>query len=158
MNTLQIPAPIWVGTWEGLCRRGGGRREAVAVWGGTRSSGVEVVTSVVFADDFVGAVGDACYHRVPAQAVTQILAQLRQRGEVIIADVHTHPGRGVGLSAVDKKNPIEFRVGLFSLVLPNFARGRPGVEVAGIHSYLGGGQWKALSAEEVETRVRIVGE
>jgi hypothetical protein len=97
------------------------------------------VEAVYFLDDYAG--GEQCrgYHRVPVEALTEFFATLQQQRQVIIADIHTHPGNWVGLSALDEDNPIEYRVGLPAIVLPSFALPRPSLSISGVHIYKGNG-------------------
>lgn len=140
-----MPLTIWERTWSGLRRRGAGAKESAAVWAGRRCAELEHVEAVYFMDDYAGGEQCAGYHRVPVEALTEFFATLQQQRQVIIADIHTHPGDWVGLSALDEENPIEYRVGLPAIVLPRFALPRPSLSICGVHIYMGGGRWRTLS-------------
>jgi hypothetical protein len=74
---------------------------------------------------------------------------------VIIADIHTHPTDWVDLSDTDAAHPIEYRPGLLALVLPFFARRKPGLRGVGVHEYLGNGQWRRLRGVAMTRRIKI---
>jgi proteasome lid subunit RPN8/RPN11 len=150
-----VTAALWRATWEGLHERGGGEREAACVWAGSREGAVEAAQEIVFLDDLPGTVGRRLQHRTSREAVAEMLARTRQLGLDIVADIHTHPESWVGLSPVDQEHPIEYRIGLLALVLPNFGAGVPDLRLAGVHEYLGGGRWQTFALEAALRRVRI---
>lgn len=143
-----IPEKLWRETWLGLRMRGKGKVETAAIWGGKRNQTAETVEAVYFLDDYDGGDRRARYHQVSTEALEQLFKQLHQDRRVIVGDIHTHPGRWVGLSDLDKENPIEFRRGLYALVLPLFALPAPSLASAGIHVYEGEGAWRSLTQNE----------
>lgn len=152
---LYVPEPLWRMTWSGLAARGEGLRETACVWGGTREGSTERAEAVVFLDDLPGVVGQALQHRTSRAAVNLLLADVRRMGLRIVGDVHTHPADWVDLSITDRVHPIEFRVGLIAIVIPNFACGPPDVATTGIHEYVGDGEWKWIPSDEAHRRVII---
>jgi hypothetical protein len=142
---IVIPEKIWVQTWLGLRVRGRGKVESAAIWGGKRDALTETVEAVYFLDDLAGRVQFSGYHRVPEKALAQFFSQLQRDRRVIVGDIHTHPTRWVDLSDLDKDNPIEFRKGLYAIVLPSYAIPEPSLTLAGVHEYKGNGRWRALS-------------
>lgn len=142
---IHIPHEIWLRTWGGLRTRGAGIKESAAVWAGSRQNDLERVDGVYFLDDYAGGEQHRAYHRVPVEALARFFADLRRDRRVILADLHTHPGSWVGLSPLDKENPIEFRKGLPAIVLPCFAQGKPSFGNCGVHLYEGEGRWRRLA-------------
>ena len=142
---IVVPNEVWVQTWLGLQKRGKGKVESAAVWGGKRDDLSEIVEAVYFLDDLVGRFQHRGYHFVPPEALAQLFAQLQRDRRVIVADIHTHPTGWVGLSALDKSHPIEFRPGLHAIVLPSYAQSTPSLSLAGVHEYEGGGKWRILT-------------
>lgn len=140
-----IPENLWVETWLGLRVRGRGKVESAALWAGKRNASAETVEGVYFLDDFAGRVQDAAYHCVPPRALAEVFARLQQDRRVIVGDIHTHPTRWVGLSQLDQEHPIEFRKGLYAVVLPSFAMPSPSLDSTGVHEYLGDSEWRTLS-------------
>ena len=83
---------------------------------------------------------------------------LRDRGECIVGDVHAHPENWVGQSRTDREHPIEYRVGLWALILPTFATGAERLDRIGVHQYLGDLKWVSLSASEAQQHLCLIGE
>jgi hypothetical protein len=136
----------------------GGAREAACVWAGTRDGNVETAQEIIFLDDLPGTVGRRLQHRTSREAVAALLARARERGFVIVADIHTHPSDWVELSLVDQEHPIEYRVGLPAMVLPSFGTGAPDLARTGVHVYAGNGRWETLCGEDAVRRVCITSE
>lgn len=155
---LFVPSRLWSATWEGLRVRGGGRRESACVWAGTRDGGVEHAREVIFLDDLPGTVGRQRQHRTSRAAVSALLQRARDLGLVIVGDVHTHPSDWVGLSEIDQAHPIEYRVGLVALVLPDFAMGAHDIRMVGVHEYAGEGRWRTFEGDEVMQRLCVAAE
>lgn len=150
-----VSRTAWEQTWTGLLARGSGRRETACVWAGTREDACDVVRHVAFIDDQDEVRGAPYSHVAAPAAVARVLADLRMRGLVIVADLHTHPSNWVGLSDIDQANPIEFRVGLIALVLPNFASGERLISRVGVHEYVGEKRWRQLGKYEAATAIVI---
>jgi hypothetical protein len=155
---LTVPHGLWISTWEGLRVRGAGLREAACVWAGTRAAHEETARDVIFLDDLAGTVGRRDQHRTSREAVNALLSRTRELGMVIVGDIHTHPTDWVDLSLVDQEHPIEYRVGLLALVLPEFAVGAPDITRTGIHEYAGAGRWNRIVGANVGRRLRFLNE
>lgn len=146
LKKIQISRVLFEETWAGLNRIGRGATEAVAVWGGTRGSQIEVVKKVYYIDQG-GVLRRQRLHRIPAEEINNLFSRLRADGLSIIADVHTHPSEWVGLSPVDEANPTEFRIGFVSVVIPSFGSGTASVREIGFHVYEGDGEWRDVDPE-----------
>ena len=147
---------VWTSTWSGLRERGQSERETACVWLGKREGSIERAHVAVFLDDLPGTVGRRLQHRTSRTAVDMLLMRSRELGMVIVADIHTHPADWVDLSDIDRLHPIEYRIGLLALILPDFAASRPNLQRVGVHEYIGDGDWKTFRAQDAARRVRIV--
>lgn len=152
---LHLSHSLWALTWSGLRSRSGGVREAACVWSGLRSAEKWIARSVLFLDDFGPVSAGAAYHRASRECVAQLFAEMRRRGESLIADVHVHPDAWVDLSPTDEEHPIEYRVGLLAVVLPHFASQAPSLRGVGVHEYVATSEWRRLPEEEVRARVLL---
>jgi len=150
-----VPEMIWRTTWSELNRRSGGANETACVWGGERVRGLWSIRSVHFLDDFGPVNAGPLHHRASREGVEHLFDELRRRGEVVVADVHTHPADWVDLSPTDEAHPIEFRVGLLAVVVPWFASRTPTLEHVGVHEYMATSTWRRLSPSEVSSRIRV---
>lgn len=153
---LILSRSLWTATWDGLKQRGDGKRESACVWVGTREESVERALHTIFLDDLPGTKGRPLQHRTSREAVVALLSQARELGMVIVCDLHTHPASWVDLSFVDQAHPIEYRVGLLALVLPDFATGSPDLTSTGVHEYAGEGRWRTMHGDDAARRVCIV--
>lgn len=154
---LVIPSRLWDETQRGLGERSQGRRESACIWAGQRSPEQCVVQEVVFLDDLPGVRGRSLQHRTPKHALDQLFQILREKGLQIVADVHTHPHDWVDLSRVDQRNPIEHRIGLIAIILPDYAQRAISLVDIGVHEYLGSYQWRRLPRLEVQSRLLVPG-
>lgn len=92
---------------------------------------------------------------VPLDESQRINALLEHRKEVIIAQVHTHPG-GAFHSGTDDNFPVTFIVGLFSIVVPNFCRDRlRALWQCRIWEHIGLGKWQELKFDGIKERFII---
>lgn len=155
MKPIVVARELWVETWVGLRNRGKGLRESACIWGGRREGDADSAQSVIFLDDLPGVHAGARYHQMSRPTIDALFRILRDRREMIVTDIHTHPGDWVDLSPTDAEHPIEFRRGLPALVIPYFAKSAPTTDGLGLHEYLGDGGWRMLSPGEVRDVLRI---
>ena len=109
---------------EGLLRQslsllhscGREHNECVVVWL-ARASRPERVTRVVHPIHTSHHGG----YQIDSQWLDHLWRELARRGERIAAQAHTHPGRAFH-SRTDDRFPIAWQPGLYSLVIPDFAR------------------------------------
>jgi hypothetical protein len=152
---IRISREFWETTWHGLKTRSGGTRESACVWAGERLPNVWIVRSVYFLDDLGPVSAGPLHHRASRECLANLFLTLRDRGESVVADVHCHPKDWVDLSPTDEAHPIEFRIGLLAIVVPNFASTSPELRIVGVHEYLGNSTWSRLSAAQVRKRFFI---
>jgi len=155
MKPIEVTHQLWVETWSGLRTRGAGKHEAACIWSGKRSPGGDIVHSVTFLDDLPGVHAGERYHQLSRVTINALFELLRARHEMIVADIHTHPGDWVDLSPTDAEHPIEFRRGLPAMIIPNFAKFAPALDGLGLHEYLGDGAWRRLDSEELGQTLKI---
>lgn len=144
---LVIAAKLWDELIVELGRRGEGRRESGAFLLGPREGDSRLITDVVYLDDldpgcltggitfdgrFYGRLWDLCHTR-----------RLTVR-----ADVHTHPGRSVRQSSIDRDNPMVSRPGHLALIVPRLATQPVRAEEVGVHEFLGADGWRSYFGEE----------
>lgn len=126
------------------------------------------VERVAFLDGFI--VGDAavvttvtlpdaeCYpthYTVPASAMSQAGAHLRQFGMQRLAQVHTHGNEWVHHSSRDDEMAYSQMPGAVSIVLPYHAHLRPTPFQGLIHLRTPGG-WRTLNPAEAQTTIKMV--
>lgn len=124
-----------------LGRRADGRRESGAFLLGPRAGSATTVTDVAYYDDLDpdSLTGGVTFGFEGFGPLWDLCDQREVR---VIADVHTHGGKSVSQSNIDRANPMIARTGHIALIVPHLA-GKPlrPVEV-GIHRYLGDSGWE----------------
>lgn len=158
MNAIiYIDKKCWESTMKGLLQRSKGVRESACIWAGVRYETEWRVNDIIFLDDLKGTQKGRLFHSTPREASKKAFEILRGKGLQIIADVHTHPEKWVGLSPVDMQHPIEYRTGLLAIVIPHYARYPVTLNNLGVHEYLGSTKWRQLPLDEVKKRFIIGG-
>ena len=91
-------------------------------------------------------------------ATANIANQIRERGELLLAQLHTHPGTAFH-SSVDDRGSISERRGFLSIVVPHYGRLRffDAHRLLGcsVNEHVGGGRWREWSQQECRRRLRI---
>jgi len=151
----QITVSIWL--WRRLIfqlrNRGQGHSESGAFLLAPQNSTTDHVTAFVCYDDldpdaYQG--GAIAFHAVGHAALWD---HCRKNNLRVAADVHTHPGRGVGQSGIDQRNPMIPLQGHTALIVPNFAHTRWWtLDDVGIYEYLGDFKWRAHGVTGGERR------
>jgi proteasome lid subunit RPN8/RPN11 len=154
MHSISISRRRWKRLVRQLAERGEGRRESGAFLlakPGKRNR--RVVGWVLFDDLDPESLNGSVSIR--GQAFARLWSICRERGMKVIADVHTHPGRGVGQSSIDAANPMVAQRGHVGLIVPSFARGRVRTRDVGFHVYRGDRSWDAFHEDEAAERLRL---
>lgn len=158
IRRLDVPAPVFRRTLDRLSGAGRAVSESVAYWSGTlRRFRVGAVRSVIFADDYAGFASSPGHASVTLNTALQIGSEVHRRGEVMFAQVHTHPCEAFH-SRVDDAHPISHRRGFFSLVIPYFGAGIDSIGQCRAYEHLGGGAWRGLRPKTIAARFRIAEE
>jgi hypothetical protein len=92
-------------------------------------------------------------------ATTSIAEQISSRGEFLLAQLHTHPGRAFH-SSVDDNHSISQRSGFLSIVVPRFGLrkfySRETLTGCSVNEHQGAGIWREWTPAEVRKRVRVI--
>lgn len=152
---LVIRSAMWQELIVELGRRGEGRRESGAFLLAAREPRSTRVTDIVYFDDLdpeclVGAI------HLHQRAFSKLWELCAARSLRVIADVHTHPGGGVGQSSIDRENPMIAMRGHVGVIVPNFAQGVIAPKDVGVHLYLARG-WQSHFGADAEQRLKMVG-
>ena len=155
-NSIRIPIWLWRRLILQLRRRGNGLGESGAFLIGPQHSVSGRVTAFVCYDDldpeaYEG--GAIAFHGVGHAALWE---HCRNKNLRVLADVHTHPGRYVGQSTTDQRNPMIPLQGHIAIIVPNFAN-TPwwSLDSAGIYEYLGDFRWRNCKVSQSRQRVRL---
>lgn len=139
---LSVPVHTWKTLLQGLRVRGGGHRESGAFLLGPKI-GPRRVTTIVFYDQIDPRAFDTGIVIIEGGSMARLWRLCRERGERVVADVHTHPG-GADQSEADRMHPMIAESGHLALILPRFAAAPVRFEEIGFYRYLGNFRWTRL--------------
>lgn len=137
---LSIPQPLWSELLLGLRARGHGQRESGAFLLGVKNQ-PRRVASIVFYDEVDPAAFETGIIVIDGGAMGDLWRICRERGEIVVADVHTHPG-GAWQSESDRMHPMIAEPGHLAMIIPNFAEEPIRIDEIGLYRYLGGFRWE----------------
>lgn len=152
---LAISHHLWAELLEGLRKRGSYKRESGAFLLGPADE-PRRVTSIVFYDQIDPAAFDTGIIVIDGACMGDLWRICRERGEVVVADVHTHPG-GAGQSNSDRNHPMIAEPGHIAMILPNFAADPIRLEKIGLYRYLGRFDWQDLQPSLLKPTLTITG-
>ena len=156
---LAIDGESWGHLLHELEQRGEGARESGAFLLGHargRMRPARVLRAVYYDDlDKRSLTGGISFS---GSAYGRLWDRCAEEGLAVVADVHTHPGRTVGQSSVDREHPMLAKPGHVALIVPNFAQTSVSARDVGVHEYLGDGQWRSAVGSAAAKRLRIGGQ
>lgn len=145
---LSCTARYWRFVVAELDRRGGQTHEAGAFLLGNVRNGVREVKSAVFYDELDSSAYDSGVCILHGDAFAKLWAICRAKGLTVVADAHTHRGRGIQ-SRSDKANPMVAREGHVAIIVPDFAHWPIDHRRIGIYEYRGQHEWTDRSPSRV---------
>lgn len=152
---LAISPALWTQLLEGLRERGRYDRESGAFLLGP-SSEPRRVTSIVFYDEVDPAAFDTGIIVIDGGCMADLWRICRERGAVVVADVHTHGG-AAGQSEADRQHPMIAEAGHVAIILPNFAAAPVRLGEIGLYRYLGKFEWDRLRSTWLRPTLSITG-
>jgi proteasome lid subunit RPN8/RPN11 len=151
---VRFSRPQWAALLAELERRGQRRRESGAFLLTPRKGDGKTVTSIVYFDDLdpdclVGHI------HLRASAFGKLWSICEQRGERVLADIHTHPHDWVAQSETDQDNPMIAKAGHLALIAPRYAQGTIATCDVGAHRYVGDAGWESWRGREAAHRIYV---
>jgi hypothetical protein len=131
---LSIHKAVFEGTFRTLRECGRAECECAVYWTGPAS------------DNLVNGIEHPVHHRSPSGYevddvwLTEFWCRLAREKRSVKAQIHTHPGLAFH-SSTDDKWPIVVREGFVSIVIPDYASGKPSLERAWIGRLKSDGKW-----------------
>ena len=139
-----------------LRRRGRGQAESGAFLLTPQKNGDNRVSAFVCYDDldpdaYEG--GAIAFHAAGHSALWNYC---EKRGLRVLADIHTHPGDGIGQSPTDQQNPMVPLCGHVAVIAPRFGK-TPWWTLAfvGVYEYLGNFQWRDHKRGSAQRRIKL---
>lgn len=150
---LRMPRRDWNSLTAELDRRGGRIKEAGAFLLADRAGDRRTVTRVVYLDDLdptclTGGIS------LNGLAISKLWDLCDDEHRVVAGDVHTHPGRSVRQSGLDRANPMVAQRGHVAVIVPNYAAGRIRTSATGVHRY-DGESWESWTGFAAACRLSI---
>lgn len=152
---LRFKRRQWRGLIKELGRRGGGRRESGAFLL-TRRGENRRVSRIEYFDDLDPNCLTGNIH-FDGPAFSKLWDICEQEGLVVVADIHTHPGRSVHQSMIDIENPMVAREGHVALIVPHLATRAVRPREVGVHRYEGDDGWTSWFGRDAATRLSVGG-
>lgn len=146
ITTVCVPEDVIDETWRALRAFGSKGCEGFVLWLGSLSSAsatVEVAfvpaQSSIRGEDGVG-------YFVTSETLFELNRELHRSGLRLLAQVHSHPTEAYH-SSTDDAYAVVTAEGGFSLVVPDFARGKPRLATCAVYR-LQGARWRELTRLE----------
>jgi len=137
---LDCSPRLWRSLVAELERRGSGHHEAGAFLLGTIAGQHRRTFDVVYYDDLDPGAYESGVCVLDGDAFARLWAICRERGQTVVADIHTHPG-GACQSHSDRTNPMVARAGHVAVILPDYARPPVNLSRVGVFEYRGAHAW-----------------
>jgi proteasome lid subunit RPN8/RPN11 len=151
---ITIHQKVWEELWAELKHRGRGIRESGAFLLARHAEPTDIADVVYFDDlDPDCLVGGIHFH---ADGYSKLWDHCDSTSSTVVADVHTHPGNGIGQSKIDRDNPMIDRIGHVAFIFPNFAIGPENFKRTGVYLHEGPNRWKSLHDRDRDQAIRIV--
>ena len=152
VKQLRIPRAIIAETELHLQRHALVSEEGMVIWSGVVEKDARIVRTCLHPRQRCTVVGVD----VPIEESQRINEVLNERGETLLAQVHSHPG-GVFHSNTDNNFAVTFTLGFVSIVVPFFGRqGLYDLCRCGVWVHEGYGKWRRLSEDETKTAMIII--
>ena len=153
-NQLIVSADLFARTLAGLQERSADYRESAAIWAGTITGGEWYAERVFFHHDLCDDHGGPLFLELSEKAKFNLYRQLGQEKRSLVALLHTHPEKWVGLSPIDQRNQLCSRLGFWSIVIPHYAQEPHVLSEMGVHVRTNDG-WYQLEAGQIATRMIV---
>jgi len=124
--------------------------EGLALWFGSVEGNKATVTRIIAASG-PGFVTSPDYLSLSSAAMCTLTDLAEQIDAVLVGQIHSHPGRFVDLSALDKEHGIRAD-GYLSVVCPFYAQRYVGLDECGVHVF-DNFAYRRMSAREVSARI-----
>ncbi|MGD0021269.1 MAG: hypothetical protein ABSC54_03100 [Smithellaceae bacterium] len=156
LTTIRVPILLWALMVLELRQRGAGKGESGAFLLGRRQGFSAQATNYICYDDLdpqACRYGAVTFH---AAGYADLWQYCREKKVEVLADVHTHPGKSVEQSPIDRRNPMVPVVGHIATILPNYGY-TPwwSLRDVGVYEYLGDLKWRAYGPSEKRRPIRL---
>lgn len=145
-HRLSCSSKLWRAGLMELKLRGGGYRESGAFLLGKQYGKRRMITGFAFYDDLDPHCLDTGIVMFDGAYYSRLWQLCREKGQEVIADVHTHPGQA-RQSPDDRAHPMIAKAGHIALIVPGFAQHTVRMSELGIYEYKGNHCWQNHSGQ-----------
>lgn len=146
-----IPTAVLNETQRYIEEHGERGHEAYVLWTGSIADNEAYVTTCIYPDTDTRHGGVD----VPRSKMREILTELHDRDQIVIAQAHSHPGVARH-SQLDEEKPVSFHEGFASIVVPDFGETSIyDLRDCGVYIYTQQEQWRLLDDDEIEETFAI---
>lgn len=150
-TVFHVPQKVLVQTEKHLRTAGALKRECTVFWGGIGNGEVADIKSVYCPSQ----TSTAVRVEVHPEAVHEMYNLLDLGKEILLAQVHTHPGTAFH-SGTDDSFPATFLVGFVSIVVPHFcSAGLSEFRDCAVFVHRGRGLWEKIKPWEIKRRLVV---
>jgi hypothetical protein len=148
VTKYRVPLKVLAASAVALRTQSAGRIESVVLWQGSLiDRDVAVVHELVVPHQVAGPL----HFNVPLEERLRLIDVVSAAGQIILAQLHTHP-REAFHSAVDDRLAIPQHIGGISIVIPNFGIGWDGdLAATSVNRHQGGARWEELHLDAVDS-------
>ena len=147
-----VPLDIVNETHQYLRNHGKLGHEGMVLWSGIKMNSEATVKTCIHPRQKCSAVS----YDIPLEESQTINRILAEKHEVIIAQVHSHPGSAFH-SSRDDAMPFTYSIGFLSLVVPNFCDQQLlDLSDISIWEHIGSGNWSELSKANIDDRLVLL--
>jgi len=153
ITTVHVPLAVLEATSRIMREFGRERRECYVWWGGSFAppNGARVATA--YCPKIATSFGRI---ELDTAAYARLHRELRDRDQVLIAELHSHPPGAGGQNPVDAANGATTYRGFLTIVVPNFANPRfHDLRRAHVYEYEEAGRWRALTSDDIQRKFII---
>lgn len=154
INKFFVPIGVMKTTKEALLLAGKHGVEGLVFWSGVIKDGdVAYITRAILPSELNAS---RIHATITQRALLEIHADLKKNNEFLFTQIHSHPGEAFH-SETDDENPISFKKGFMSLVVPYFGNVPfDDVSHCEVYEYKNSGIWETLSHNERMNRFTII--
>lgn len=128
--------------------------EAFALWAGKCSGSTFTVTDTIIPAQHSVQLEEGLLYSVDGEELHRINVWLYNQQKMLVAQIHTHPGRAYH-SETDDEYPVMATLGGLSIVIPHFASEPFTLNNIAVYRLEEGGTWRNLSLKRILSLIKI---
>ncbi|GAA0574659.1 Mov34/MPN/PAD-1 family protein [Craurococcus roseus] len=156
VNIVELPKACVDATERHLRRVGQGGNEGLVLWTGTCEGSTAHVREAVIPKQQGVRTPSGIYVSIDRDEFHRLNVHLYRTRQILVAQVHSHPGRAYH-SSMDDEYAVATQVGSLSLVVPDFAARPFSVRECAVYRLSPRRQWVELPRADADRLIRTQG-